>query len=575
MLVKRLYFLFSFLLIVLSMHLNGSSNNKSNKTYCNPVGISYRFCLDKPSRREAADPTIIFFKDEYYMFTSKSGGYWYSKDLIDWKLIVTDDLPIEEYAPTAVVIGDSVYFMASGEKSPIFKTDDPKSGKWEIVNPAFPYSVTDPDLFYDDNGRLYLYWGCSNKEPLYCIELDLQNNLEPIGIPVKLFSANTKEHGWERQGDFNQLTTNPWLEGPWMNKHNGIYYLQYAAPGTEFKSYADGVYTSKHPLGPFEYQKSNPFSLKQGGFICGAGHGNTFEDRYGNFWHIATQTISVKHIFERRIGIFPAGFDDDGVIYTQTAWGDYPQYMYDKKRNQLESSFTGWMLLSYKKTSYASSEIDSLPAANAFDEDIRTYWSAKTDEKSEWLSVDLGDRFPVYAIQINFAEHEANIYGRNEKIFHQYTVEYSLDGTTWDMLIDKSENNFDMPHDYIRLELPVEARYLKLNNVYVPGGKFAVSGFRIFGKGDKPKPEAVDEFEIFRDSSDKRNAMIKWKKIDNTTGFMINYGIDENKLYNHLMVYDSNSVILKNLNTNSNYYFSIDSFNENGISEGKVIKHIQ
>ncbi|MEW6193585.1 MAG: family 43 glycosylhydrolase [Bacteroidota bacterium] len=553
--------------------MNGKNNRNSElvKTYCNPVGISYRFCLDKPSRREAADPTVILFKDEYFLFASKSGGYWHSKDLINWNLIETGDLPTEEYAPTAVVMDDTVFFMASGEKSPIYKTNDPKTGRWEVVNPGFPFSVTDPDLFYDD-GRLYLYYGCSNKEPLYCVELDLNNKLEPIGIPVKLFGVNTEIHGWERQGDFNELTLAPWLEGAWMNKHNGLYYLQYAAPGTEFKTYADGVYTSRNLFGPFEYQKSNPFSLKQGGFLCGAGHGSTFEDKNGNLWHITTQTISVKHIFERRIGIFPAGFDDDGVMFTKTAWGDYPQYMYDEKRNQLESAFTGWMLLSYKKKAWASSEIDLLPVMNAFDEDIRTYWSAKSGNKGEWLSVDLGEESTVNALQINFAEHETNLYGRSDKIYYQYTIEYSTDGKIWRLLVDKSENKIDMPHDYIELDSPVRARYLKLNNIHVPDGKFAVSGFRIFGKGYKHKPKVVDEFEIVRNELDKCNVEIKWNEDKLATGFVINYGAGQKKLYHSLMVYGSNSVTLKSLNSDYDYYFSIDSFNEGGITKGIIIK---
>ena len=41
-------------------------------TYCNPVSISYRFCIDTPSRREAADPTIVRYKNTYYLFASKS-----------------------------------------------------------------------------------------------------------------------------------------------------------------------------------------------------------------------------------------------------------------------------------------------------------------------------------------------------------------------------------------------------------------------------------------------------------------------------------------------------------------------
>jgi hypothetical protein len=62
-------------------------------TICNPVNLSYRFCLDAPSRREAADPTLVIFKGEYFLFASKSGGYFHSKDLINWHLIATSDLP--------------------------------------------------------------------------------------------------------------------------------------------------------------------------------------------------------------------------------------------------------------------------------------------------------------------------------------------------------------------------------------------------------------------------------------------------------------------------------------------------
>ena len=89
-------------------------------TMCNPVNLSYRFCLDGDiPRREAADPTMVTFKGEFYLFASRSGGYFHSTDMIKWNLITTDDLPLEDYAPTAVVMNDTLYFMASA--SPIVK----------------------------------------------------------------------------------------------------------------------------------------------------------------------------------------------------------------------------------------------------------------------------------------------------------------------------------------------------------------------------------------------------------------------------------------------------------------------
>ena len=40
-------------------------------TISNLVNLSYRVCLNAPSRREAADPTMVVFKGEYYLFASK------------------------------------------------------------------------------------------------------------------------------------------------------------------------------------------------------------------------------------------------------------------------------------------------------------------------------------------------------------------------------------------------------------------------------------------------------------------------------------------------------------------------
>ena len=49
-------------------------------------------------------------------------------------------------------------------------------------------------------------------------------------------------YGWQRFGETMDNTfLDPFIEGAWMTKHKGKYYLQYGAPGTEFSGYADGV----------------------------------------------------------------------------------------------------------------------------------------------------------------------------------------------------------------------------------------------------------------------------------------------------------------------------------------------
>ena len=541
-------------------------------TICNPMNLSYRFCPDAPSRREAADPTMVTFKGEYYLFASKSGGYFHSTDLIHWDLITTGDLPLEDYAPTVVEMNGLLYFMSSKNDPPltIYKTANPKSGKWEVANAAFPIGMTDPDLFVDDDGRLYFYYGCSNVNPIYAVELDTKT-LNPIGKSVAVIHSDKKNYGWERSGNYNEVGNNPWIEGAWMTKHDGKYYLQYAGPGTEYKSYSDGVYVADQPLGPFKLAAHNPFSYKPEGFVAAAGHSSTFQDKYGNYWHIATMTISQKHMFERRLGLFPTFFDKDGEMYAYTGFGDFPFKVPTKKISGPTELFPDWMLLSYNKPVEVSSELPDHPKNFAANEDIRTFWSAKTGTKGEWISMDLQKECTVNAIQINYAENETKIMGRQPGIYYQYLLEYSSDGKNWKILADKTQNKTDVPHDYIELAKPVKARYIKLTNYKIPSGTFALAGLRVFGNGGGKAPSEVKNLSLKRSESDRCVVDLNWPKTAGAIGYNIRYGTGKDKLYQNYQVLGTESVTIRSLNALQKYYFTIDAFNENGINKGKKI----
>lgn len=544
--------------------------NLNQTTICNPVNLSYRFCLDEPSRREAADPTMILFKGEYYLFASKSGGYFHSTDLIHWNLITTNDLPLEDYAPTVIAINDTIYFMASSSVQAVYKTADLKSGKWIKVDVTFPPNLWDPTLFQDDDGRLYLFYGCSNQNPIYGVELDIKT-FSPKGNPTELFNSKRDLYGWERKGDYNELEENPWIEGSWMTKYQGKYYLQYSGPGTEYKSYCDGVYISEKPLGPYKLGDLNPFSYKPEGFIASAGHSSTFQDIYGNYWHISTMTISQKHMFERRLGLFPAFFDKDGVFNVYTGFGDFPYKIPTKKISGPEELFPGWMLLSYNKPVEVSSELPAHPKNYAADEDIRTFWSAATGNKGEWMVMDLQKECTVNAVQINYAENETKILGRNPDICYQYLLEYSTDNKNWKMLCDKTQNKTDVPHDYFELNTPVKARYFKLTNYKVPDGTFALAGLRIFGNAGGSAPKEVETFNVSRLESDRCIANLNWTEVPDAIGYNIRYGTEEDKLYLNYQVLGNDSDTIRSLNANQTYYFTIDAFNESGITKGKKI----
>lgn len=576
--MKKLITLTIIVIWVVIAKTYGQSNRiaKNNKqtTICNPLNLNYRFCLDKPSRREAADPTIVNFRNEYYLFASKSGGYWHSDDLVNWDLITTEDLPLEDYAPTAVVINDTVYFMASSDHPVIYKTADPKSGKWQVVNPAFPIGMIDPCLFFDDDGRLYFFYGCSNKNPIYGVELD-PKTFNPIGKPKELFNSHKDKYGWERSGDYNEKSSNPWIEGSWMTKHDGKYYLQYAAPGTEFKSYCDGLYVSDKPLGDYLVAPNNPCSSKPEGFIAGAGHSSTFQDKYGNYWHISTMTISQKHMFERRLGLFPMFFNKDGELYTYSGFGDYPFIIPTKKISGPDELSSRWMLLSYNKPIEVSSELSDNPKQYATDENIRTYWSAKTGDKDEWISIDLLKECTINALQINYAENETLIFGRNHGIYYQYLLEYSSDNKTWHTLVDKTENKSDVAHDYIELQVPIKTRFIRLTNYHIPSGTFALAGLRVFGKGEGTLPSIIKKVNIVRSATDRCVVQLNWSKNPNTVGFNIRYGTKKNKLYHNYQVLDTDSITIRSLNSLSKYYFTIDAFNENGINKGSKIIEVK
>ncbi|HLP17043.1 MAG TPA: discoidin domain-containing protein, partial [Bacteroidota bacterium] len=347
------------------------------------------------------------------------------------------------------------------------------------------------------------------------------------------------------------------------------------APGTQFKSYCDGVYMSTSPLGDYTVAPENPCSSRPEGFIAGAGHSSTFQDLYGNYWHVSTMTISQKHMFERRLGLFPMFFDEDGDLSTWTGFGDFPFVMPRKKITGIKDIQPTGMLLSYKKPLEVSSEASEHPKTFASDEDIRTYWSAKTGEKGEWVAMDLQKPCTVTSVQINFAEHETQLFGRSPEAYHQYLLEYSSNNKTWRTLEDKRRNTTDVPHDYIELRAPVKARYIRLTNYHMPTGTFALADLRVFGHGGGKIPAEIRTVHITRSATDKCVATLKWEKHPDAIGVMIRYGTRRDHLYHAYQVMDADSLTIRSLNGASKYYFSIDAFNENGIRKGSTITEVE
>jgi hypothetical protein len=173
----------------------------------------------------------------------------------------------------------------------------------------------------------------------------------------------------------------------------------------------------------------------------------------------------------------------------------------------------------------------------------------------------------VRAVQINFADQDATFTGKVPGLCQQYLLEASSDGTTWKTVIDKSENKADVPHDYVEFAKPIEARFVRIVNKHVPSGKFALSGLRVFGTGHGDRSHEVGDFVVLRGENERRNAWLKWRSVDDATGYLIRFGTEPGRLYSAVMVYGANDVWLRSLDRDRSYYFQIEAFNENGCSE--------
>ena len=544
-------------------------------TYCNPLNLDYTYPFHNShlgkSYRSGADPAVVEFRGEYYMFVTRSWGYWHSKDLLNWDFITPEKWYFEGCnAPAAHNYKDSVLYVCgnpSGAMS-ILYTDNPKRGDWKAV-PSVLHDLQDPALFIDDDERAYMYWGSSNRWPIRGKELDMKNKFLPIAKkPDSLLFLRPDIHGWERFGENHTSDIKPFIEGAWMTKHNGKYYLQYAAPGTQFNVYGDGVYVGKSPLGPFQYAAHNPFCYKPGGFATGAGHGSTVCGPGGIYWHFGTIHLSINYKFERRLCMFPTFFDEDGVMYSDTYFGDYPHYSPDQVSRQTTSGgFRGWMLLSYGKPVKASSQLESYPVENVTDENLKTFWVAGKNDDKQWVEIDLEEVSDVYALQLNFFDYEeTGFWGRMPKLWQRYLVEASVDGVRWQILADYRNSFRDAPHNYIELDQPIEARYIRYRHHYVPGKNLAMGNIRVFGLGRGKKPATVKGFTVVREA-DERNVRISWKAVKGAQGYNVLWGVAPDKLYSSWMVYGDNSLDLRALTVGQKYYFAIESFNENGISQ--------
>ncbi len=199
------------------------------------------------------------------------------------------------------------------------------------------------------------------------------------------------------------------------------------------------------------------------------------------------------------------------------------------------------------------------------DEDPKSFWVADSNDDQQWVKIEMLNPGKIYAFQLNFHDHESGIYTRTEGLRHRFLLETSTDGKNWKTTVDRSNSYKDAPNAYIPLNQPVDARFIRYRNIEVPGKNLALSEIRVFGLGHGKKPGKVSGFTVDR-SADPRDASFSWTPVKGAQGYNIRWGIAPDKLYSSWLVYEDNSLEMRCLTADQTYFFSIEAFNENGIS---------
>lgn len=154
----------------------------------------------------------------------------------------------------------------------------------------------------------------------------------------------------------------------------------------------------------------------------------------------------------------------------------------------------------------------------------------------------------------------------------RWLLEISMNGTDWTYMEDKRQADTDLSHDLVVKEDGMEARYVRLTISEVPyGAAPCISGIRVFGRGKGSKPQLATG-TVSRTSSMDFTVFVE--NADNVTGYNILWGNSPERLYHSYLLMGSkiNNKRIGALVKEKEYYVRIDSFNENGITQGIAVK---
>lgn len=204
-----------------------------------------------------ADPEIHWFAGRYYIYPTTSRAFheqtffecWSSPDLTHWRnegvILDFKDIPwstnYAAWAPSCAERNGKYYlYFSAGDGAGLgVAVADSPAGPFRdaIGRPLvgyYPYGAQpiDAHCFVDDDERAYLYFGGHGR----CVVAPLTPTMRAI------------------HRDFREITPSPnYVEGPFMVKRHGYYYLMWSEGNWTDASYRAAYGVADNPYGPFTY----------------------------------------------------------------------------------------------------------------------------------------------------------------------------------------------------------------------------------------------------------------------------------------------------------------------------------
>ena len=238
---------------------------------------------------DVPDPDVIRVGDDYWLVSTTmhlmpGAPVMHSKDLVNWKTVSyvfpslhdTPKYDMQEGTvygrgqwATSLRYHNGLYYLYfSPNDAPfrgyVYTTKDPREG-WTLHS-RIPH-FHDASLFFDDDGKAYVFYGTGEMKEL----LPDLTDVKPNGLKGKVFERDETETGL--------------LEGSRFIKHDGKYYLIMIS-WPKGKPRRQVCYRADNIMGP--YEKKVILESEFGGFPY-AGQGTIVDDGNGNWYGVIFQ----------------------------------------------------------------------------------------------------------------------------------------------------------------------------------------------------------------------------------------------------------------------------------------------